>query len=50
MAKYQKLTIPFVGKDVGQQRILFIANGNLKGTTSWEDISPEKKLKRKRIN
>lgn len=48
MAKYQKLTILLAGKDVGQQRILFMANGNLKGTTSWEDISPEKKLKIKR--
>ena len=45
MAKYPKLTIPLPGVDVGQQEILFIANGNANGTASWEDILPGKKKK-----
>ena len=31
MAKYQKLTIPIASKDMKQQKILFIADGNTNG-------------------
>lgn len=45
MPKYPKLIISFADNDVRQQGILFITDKNSQGTTSWEDILPEKKLK-----